>query len=176
MRGRFMFQGWMKGLLVRRPSAHLTGEKPLTSVSNGQRARIEALRGEDGVCQRLREMGFSESATVEKIADSGALVCKVGDARVVISRKLAENIMVREVSQEKKVLLSQMSVGQRGIIRDFIAESDDYERIEEMGVTPGEKVEVVRYAPLGDPIEIKIRGYLLSLRRQEADLIEVTLL
>ena len=79
-------------------------------------------------------------------------------------------------ASEQNVLLSQMSVGQRGVIRNFVVESDDCERIEEMGVTPGEKVEVVRYAPLGDPVEIKIRGYLLSLRREEADRIEVTLL
>ncbi|MBI5150282.1 MAG: ferrous iron transport protein A [Candidatus Omnitrophica bacterium] len=80
------------------------------------------------------------------------------------------------VNNKQNVLLSQMSVGQRGVIHNFVVESDDCERIEEMGVTPGEKVEVVRYAPLGDPIEIKIRGYLLSLRREEADRIEVTLL
>ena len=79
-------------------------------------------------------------------------------------------------ASKQNVLLSQMSVGQRGVIRNFVVESEDCERIEEMGVTPGEKVEVVRYAPLGDPVEIKIRGYLLSLRREEADRIEVTLL
>lgn len=80
------------------------------------------------------------------------------------------------MAAEKKVILSQMSVGQCGKIHHFISDSDDCERIEEMGVTPGEMVEVVRYAPLGDPIEIKIRGYLLSLRKEEADLIEVIVL
>lgn len=78
--------------------------------------------------------------------------------------------------ENKIILLSQMSVGQRGIVDDFAFEDDGYERIEEMGVTPGESVEVVRYAPLGDPIEIKIRGYLLSLRKQEADRIKIKLL
>ena len=77
---------------------------------------------------------------------------------------------------KKTVLLSQMSIGQQGIVDDFMFETDDYERIEEMGLTPGETVEVVRYAPLGDPIEIKIRGYSLSLRKQEADRIKVKLL
>ena len=69
-----------------------------------------------------------------------------------------------------------MSIGQSGIIRDFVCESDDCERIEEMGITPGEPIEIVRYAPMGDPIEVKIRGYLLSLRKQEAELIEVGLI
>ena len=51
----------------------------------------------------------------------------------------------------KTVSLSKMSVGQKGHIREFVVESDDCERIEEMGVTPGEHVEVVRYAPIGRP-------------------------
>ena len=72
------------------------------------------------------------------------------------------------------VLLSSLTRGQRGKIYDFIEESDTCARLEEMGVTPGESVEVVRYAPLGDPIEIRIRGYLLSLRKEEADLIKVS--
>jgi Fe2+ transport system protein FeoA len=73
----------------------------------------------------------------------------------------------------KTVSLSKMLIGQKGLIRKFVVESDDCERIEEMGVTPGEHVEVVRYAPLGDPVEIKIRGYHLSLRKEEAELIQV---
>jgi len=87
----------------------------------------------------------------------------------------ADPTIIMPENNPKIIFLSQMSVGQRGIIHDFTVESDDCERIEEMGVTPGEAVEVVRYAPLGDPIEIKVRGYLLSLRKEEADRIEVRL-
>lgn len=43
-----------------------------------------------------------------------------------------------------------------------------------MGVTPGTEFTVVRYAPMGDPIEIEIRGYHLSLRRIEGSVIRVT--
>lgn len=41
-------------------------------------------------------------------------------------------------------------------------------RLMEMGLTPGSKIKVVRTAPMGFPIEIKVRGYLLSLRESEA--------
>lgn len=71
------------------------------------------------------------------------------------------------------MLLSDLKAGQKARILNFVVENEDCERIEEMGVTPGEEVEVIRYAPLGDPIEIKIRGYSLSLRKEEARLIEV---
>ena len=76
-------------------------------------------------------------------------------------------------SVDKKMLLSELSIGQEAIIFDYVEESDTCARLEEMGVTPGEKVQIIRYAPMGDPIEIKVRGYLLSLRKEEASLIEV---
>ncbi|OGX35182.1 MAG: hypothetical protein A3C36_07980 [Omnitrophica WOR_2 bacterium RIFCSPHIGHO2_02_FULL_52_10] len=75
----------------------------------------------------------------------------------------------------KIVPLGTLSRGQRGTIYDFIEESDTCARLEEMGVTPGEPVEIVRFAPLGDPIEIRIRGYLLILRKEEANLIKVSI-
>lgn len=46
-------------------------------------------------------------------------------------------------------------------------------RYAEMGITPGVVVEVTRVAPLGDPVEIRMRGYRLSLRREEVDGIDV---
>ena len=158
--------------------------KNLCDAVAGQRLRIQCLRGEEAMCERLREMGFCESSVVEKIADSGTLICKVCDAKVILSKGLAQNVIVKDICAceghdrvaDKVVYLSQMPVGQRAVIEDFHFESDGYERIEEMGVTPGESVEIVRYAPLGDPIEIKIWGYLLSLRKQEADRIKVKLL
>ena len=172
---------WFKNVFKKNISQQ-NGEITLKDVSLGEPVSITCLQGETGVCQRLREMGFCESAVVKKVADSGALICQVANTKVVISKRLANNIIVRrldskEIIENKNnfILLSQMSIGQRGVIRDFVCESDDCERIEEMGITPGEAVEIIRYAPLGDPIEIKIRGYLLSLRKEEADLIEVTL-
>ena len=76
-------------------------------------------------------------------------------------------------SSEKVVLLSELSAVQEARIHDFIEENYTCARLEEMGVTPGESVEIIRYAPMGDPVEIKIRGYSLSLRKEEADLIQV---
>ena len=44
----------------------------------------------------------------------------------------------------------------------------------DMGITKGTEIFVRKVAPLGDPLEIKVRGYELSLRRADADMIEVT--
>lgn len=71
------------------------------------------------------------------------------------------------------VLLSQMIAGQFGKVQELTGKSDICHRLLEMGVTRGSPIELVRFAPLGDPIDIKIRGYHLSLRRQEAEAIKV---
>lgn len=68
---------------------------------------------------------------------------------------------------------ADLAVGETGrVVR--IAEADDISRrLLEMGVTPG--VEIVRLgaAPLGDPLEFEVRGYRLSLRRKEAEHVEI---
>lgn len=46
-------------------------------------------------------------------------------------------------------------------------------RLLEMGLLPGTPVEIIRSAPLGFPIEIKVRGYLLTLRKEEAQCVEI---
>lgn len=155
-------------------------KRTLCDACNGEEVRIECLEGEVGDCQRLREMGFCEKAKVEKITENGALICKVCDTKVIISEELARNIIIGECREDKEsmketVQLSRLTAGQKAVIADFVEENDACARLEEMGVTPGEKIEVVRYAPLGDPIEIKVRGYLLSLRKEEAELIKVIL-
>lgn len=73
------------------------------------------------------------------------------------------------------VLLSQMQVGQSGKVEELTGQDAVCHRLLEMGVTKGVDIQVVRFAPLGDPIDVKIRGYHLSLRRQEAQTIRVVL-
>jgi ferrous iron transport protein A len=64
--------------------------------------------------------------------------------------------------------LSELKQGERGRIRSF--QSNELElKLMEMGCLPGEEVIVEQIAPLGDPISIKIAGYCLSLRKNEAN-------
>ena len=75
---------------------------------------------------------------------------------------------------EKKRSFSQMSVGDEGVIAGFSKASAAYrKKLLAMGMTPGTAFKIVRKAPLGDPVEISVRGYFVSLRRQEAAVIEV---
>ncbi|MDN5309095.1 MAG: ferrous iron transport protein [Methanolobus sp.] len=49
-------------------------------------------------------------------------------------------------------------------------------RILDMGLTPGTRVDVIRRAPLGDPVEFKLKGYNLSLRKKEAEIVLVEII
>lgn len=64
--------------------------------------------------------------------------------------------------------LKELKPGQKGKILTVRSEGELAKRIADMGITPGAMVEVERVAPLGDPIDIKVKGYHLSLRRAEA--------
>lgn len=68
--------------------------------------------------------------------------------------------------------LAALGAGERA--RVVAVDGDDVQRLLDMGLTRGSTVEVVRRAPLGDPLEVRLRGFRLTLRRAEAEQITVT--
>ena len=71
--------------------------------------------------------------------------------------------------------LDQLQPGQQGRIAGIALPPADAQRFMEMGLTTRARIKVLKVAPLGDPIEILIRGYHLSLRKCEARLIDIDL-
>ncbi len=67
--------------------------------------------------------------------------------------------------------LDNLKTGKSAILTDIDSSQSLRPRLMEMGLTPGTPISIVRVAPLGDPIEIKVRGYRLSLRKNDAALI-----
>lgn len=65
--------------------------------------------------------------------------------------------------------------GQRGRIVDVNGDDAIAMRLMEMGLTDGEDIELIGFAPLGDPIEFRIRGYRISLRKAEAERVAISL-
>ena len=63
--------------------------------------------------------------------------------------------------------------GQRGRVVNLGEKGPVRRRLMDMGITPGVEIEIVKVAPLGDPIEINLRGYELSLRKSEAEQIKI---
>jgi ferrous iron transport protein A len=71
--------------------------------------------------------------------------------------------------------LSSLTVGAKGVITTIQVAPESRGRLMEMGLLTGTPVEIIRFAPMGDPIEIKVRGYHLTLRKHEAEQILVRL-
>ena len=69
--------------------------------------------------------------------------------------------------------LDEFNVKEKGIVKTLAGEKKVRRRLLDMGVTPGVEIVVVKKAPLGDPIQIHLRGYDLTLRKSECALIEV---
>lgn len=69
--------------------------------------------------------------------------------------------------------LREAKIGQTVTVKKISGEGAVKRRIMDMGITKGAEVYVRKVAPLGDPIEVTVRGYELSLRKADADMIEV---
>lgn len=76
--------------------------------------------------------------------------------------------------QELQSLVS-LRAGTAAIVREFNLSADYQRRLMELGILAGTRVELVRFAPMGDPVEIRVRGYNLTLRRQDAERVMVSL-
>jgi ferrous iron transport protein A len=69
--------------------------------------------------------------------------------------------------------LTSVALGTTAVVAEIKLPPESRPRLMEMGLLVGTQVELVRFAPLGDPVEIKVRGYNLTLRKSEAEQIWV---
>ena len=69
--------------------------------------------------------------------------------------------------------LRDVAVGQTAIVAKIHGEGALKRRIMDMGITKGTEIYVRKVAPLGDPVEVTVRGYELSIRKSDAEMIEV---
>jgi ferrous iron transport protein A len=73
----------------------------------------------------------------------------------------------------EKINLRKMQINQEGIILSVKASGDLGRRIRDMGLIPGKQIKIQGRAPLYDPVSLRIMGFTLTLRNNEADHIEV---
>ncbi len=82
--------------------------------------------------------------------------------------KNKKNLEINNVQKHGTFRLSDMKPKESAVVEAVCGTGAIRRRIIDMGITPGVKIEVVKLAPLGDPLEIKLRGYQLSIRKSEA--------
>jgi ferrous iron transport protein A len=78
-------------------SASATPTIPLWRLPAGKEARVHRLDGHESVCQRLRELGFCESAIVSRLPGGHALVCQVCGTRIALHQAFGESIHVEPI-------------------------------------------------------------------------------
>lgn len=81
--------------------------------------------------------------------------------------------MEENQAKAETIKLSQAQIGNYYRVIDVRASGAIRQRMLDMGIVPGVHITVMRFAPLGDPIEIRINRFFMSLRREEAEYIDV---
>ncbi len=126
---------------------------------------------------RLVGMGITQGAVVQVLSrlDSGSVVVACQGQRWGLAAGMAERIgVVRWEAQRPRITLGEAAIGSWVQVVGYAPGAGDYKRkLLGMGLTPGTVVRVKRHAPLGDPTEIEVRGFALSLRKGEAAALQV---
>lgn len=143
---------------------------------------------------QLIGMGLAPGTAIEVLQMvAGNLVVRIGETRIGLNQNIAEQILVSDqpltaqenvmgdpanMEQIAPLTLKDFQLHQTGKVKGF-ADTDTPDlraykkKLLAMGLTPGTEFTVTHIAPLGDPVEIKIRGFRLSLRQAEAALLIV---
>lgn len=127
--------------------------------------------------QHLRDLGFANGAEIHIISTSkDSMIVMVRGSRVALNKDTANLIYIepqREGQRSDWESLNKLPVGRSGRVGAILGQGSIKRRLMDMGITRGVSVLVRKVAPLGDPIQVNIRGYELSLRKSEAELILV---
>lgn len=109
---------------------------------------------------------------ISKTKTSAILMVKA--SRLAFDDSILSKLTVKPVEEELETLpLSELAVGDFAYVDGIFAEGEAKRRLMDMGLTRHTKIYLRKVAPLGDPMEISLRGYELSLRKSEAQLISV---
>lgn len=124
---------------------------------------------------KLRELGFAPDKEVVLLSiDEENARLKIGQTRLALSSFYLNTILIKdEQSNEELVPLSSLNIGQSGVVRLLEGQGEIKRRLIDMGITRGTSISVHKLAPLGDPMELHLRGYSLSLRKKDAEKIKI---
>lgn len=144
---------------------------PLTFAAVGEENMIKKVGGKAETKKFLENLGFVAGATVTVISQIGGnVIVNVKESRVAVSEEWQARSWFKEA--EKMATLKEARIGQTVRVKKLNGEGAVKRRIMDMGITKGTEVYIRKVAPLGDPIEITVRGYELSLRKADAEMIE----
>lgn len=141
---------------------------------------LMSVGGSPALRRHLAEMGLvaGKKLTVVKLASkvTGLVVFFQGQ-RLAISDEIAALLVVRPFATDAErpaIPLAHLPLKQTGLVQKIQGDPPLRHRLMDMGLTKGTLVKIHQIAPLGDPIELAVRGYKLSIRKQDAAHVLVT--
>ncbi|MCD6385455.1 DtxR family transcriptional regulator [Candidatus Sumerlaeota bacterium] len=133
---------------------------------------IDAVKADEQAC-RLEH--YLPDDTIERIRRLGDFISNLpAHYQMGLEKMLTQSNIQPASSESVDVLLSELDDGQSAKIKKLTGDRSLRRRLMDMGFVAGETVKVIRRAPLGDPIEISIKGYKISLRKVEAQAVVVS--
>jgi Fe2+ transport system protein FeoA len=150
----------------------------LTYCPPGSKVKVMEVDGGKGALQNLSSLGINLDNILTINPDSnctGPVRVSYNDLIIPVGRELAAKIIV-ESDEDFKITLAKVKIGDEVEVTKINSNGDIRFRLLDMGLVRGVSLKVIRFAPLGDPIEVELKGFHLSLRMQEAESIEVKVL
>ena len=126
----------------------------------------------------LSNLGLAAGETIEVVTKTkNSAIIIVKGSRLAFDASILDKIDLAPAEEDqKKVPLSELPVGHSAIVTDIFSANETKRRLMDMGITKRTRVLLRKVAPLGDPLEISLRGYELTLRKSEAQMISVVML
>jgi DtxR family Mn-dependent transcriptional regulator len=124
------------------------------------------------LAQNLAEAVQLEMEGTEKVGNE-VKSTPLQSTSTISKNEEASEMQTKAETRVRQIPLHKLNTGQRGVVVRVGGKGPARQRMMDMGLVPGTEVQIVRVAPLGDPIEFTVKGYSLSLRKSEAKAIEV---
>ena len=125
----------------------------------------------------LSNLGLAAGETIEVTKTKNSAIIIVRGSRLAFDASILDKIDLAPAEEDqKKIPLSELPVGHSAIVTDIFSANETKRRLMDMGITKRTRVLLRKVAPLGDPLEISLRGYELTLRKSEAQMISVVML
>lgn len=143
-----------------------------------QKGKIVDVDGGIGAVENIKALGLEigDEITIGSIKNGkGKISILKSGSEILVGYELALKIFI-ECNERPKVTLDKIKVGDTVKVLKMGAQGDIRFRLLDMGLVKGVKLNIIRVAPLGDPIEVLINGFHLSLRLEEAENIEVEII
>ena len=126
----------------------------------------------------LSNLGLAAGETIEVVTKTkNSAIVIVKGSRLAFDASILDKIDLAPAEEDQeKIPLSELQVGRSAIVTDIFSANQTKRRLMDMGITKRTRVLLRKVAPLGDPLEISLRGYELTLRKSEAQMISVVML